>query len=359
MRLFSGALVALALITSVAANASHFRGGAVNAEVDANGLLTISQTSFWRKGTANSAYTFSSSLGNIATSGSTDTSDARFDVSMTSGSITLPGAGLYTYNYNSCCRVSGGHNFSSGSFDMQGAIFWDGSTATSPILFDFSSISNEIIVGQDYNQNLNAVGTGLTYDQALNIGINAQPPGFTIDPATGQMFIAAADTAGMSNSSADVGADYAFSGNIFGANGTFTQFDWVFDVVTQASNLAPNLNDIVINGLVGDTFNGVMTGVDPEGNALTWFIQSLIGIGINMTNFSFDPLTQAFSFNSSGLSAGTYIANIGANDGALNGFGAITFNLSNRPSTGIPEPSVLALLVVAFGMLRFSRAKKA
>lgn len=336
----------VALVSGLA-HASHFRGGAANASVDESGLLTISQTSFWRKGTASLGYAFSSNAGNVITSGAIDTSDSRFDVSRSNGSIQLSGAGLYTYSYNTCCRVSGGVNFTSGNFDIEGAVYWDGVSANAPILFDFASISNEVVVGSEYEQNFNAVGVGLTYDQELNVGINSQTPGFTVDPLTGQMHISATDTAALTENNS-LGADYAFSGNIKAADGSFTQFDWVFDVVTVASNLAPNIVDVVVNGLVGDTLSGVLSGFDPEANALSWFTQSLIGTGINLTNFTFDEVTQAFSFDTTGLTAGQYIANIGASDGALNGFGAITFNVNNiPPSTSVPEPSTILLFGLA------------
>ncbi|GAA5141497.1 PEP-CTERM sorting domain-containing protein [Thalassotalea piscium] len=347
----------IALASSVA-NASHFRGGAANASVDANGLLTISQTSFWRKGTADSSYTYSSSAGNIYTNGTINTSDARFDVATTTGTLQLPGAGLYTYNYTSCCRVGGGINFAENDFDVEGAIYWDGSTANAPILFDFASVSNEVVAGTDYNQNLNAVGVGLTYDQALNTFINTQPPGFTVDPVTGAMHIPAASTSTYGQNTSNDGADYAFSGNIKAADGSFTQFDWVFDVVTSASNLAPNIVDMVIDGLVGDTLSGTLVGADPEGNTLNWFVQSLIGAGINMSNFTFDTLTQAFSFDTTGLNVGQYIANIGASDGALNGFGSITFNLTNAPTTSVPEPSTILLFGLATALLMRTRKAK-
>lgn len=349
--------------TASLANASHFRGGAINASVDANGLVTLNQTSFWRNGQAND---FGGGILNqISWSGgavgsiqnhttAVNTSDTRFDVGTGSAQFQLPGAGLYSYSYSSCCRVSGGINFTS-DYDVEGAIFWDGSSANAPILFDFASISNEVVAGSDYDQNLNAVGVGLTYDQLLNVDINSQPPGFTVDTATGQMHIPAASTATYGQNASNDGADYAFSGNIKATDGSFTQFDWVFDVVTAASNLAPNLTDIVINGLVGSTLTGTMTGADPEGNALTWFVQSLLGAGMNLTNFAFNAATQEFSFDTSGLSAGQYIANIGANDGALNGFGSITFNLS---TSSIPEPSALLLFGLAAGLLVRTRKSK-
>ena len=356
----------VAVATSFA-NASHFRGGAINASVDANGLVTLSQTSFWANndgndfgaGVINQVNWSGGAVGpRINHANSVNTSDSRFDVGTGSAQFQLPGAGLYSYSYDSCCRVSGGHNFS-GNFELTGAIFWDGQTANAPILFDFASVSNEVVSGADYDQNLNAVGVGLTYDQVLNVGIAGQPPGFTVDPMTGAMHIPGASTGTYNQNANNDGADYAFSGNIKATDGSFVEFDWVFDVVTAASNLAPNINDIVINGLVGDTFNGVMTGADPEGNMLTWFQQSLIGAGINAANFTFNALTQAFSFNTTGLNVGQYIANIGASDGALNGFGSITFNLTNptTPPTGIPEPSAFLLFLLAGGLL--FRAKKA
>ena len=352
-----------AMLTTAFTNASHFRGGAINASVDASGVLTLTQTSFWRKAFPEGNLTIRvaggtlASTQNVSTSGSIDQTDARFAVSTSSGTFQLPGAGLYTFNYSSCCRVGGGVNFDQDDFDMQGAIRWDGNNANAPILFDFASISNEVVAGADYDQNLNAVGIDLAYDQALNIEINSQPPGFTIDPTTGQMNIPAASTATYGqNTSNNDGADYAFSGNIKAGDDSFTQFDWVFDVVTTATNLAPNLMDMTVNGLIGDILTGTMTGFDPEGNTLTWFIQSVLGF--DLSRFTFDPNTQEFSLDTTGMTAGQYVANIGANDGALNGFGAITFNLANPTGAKIPEPSVVVLLLIAGGLLFRVRTAK-
>ena len=215
--------------------------------------------------------------------------------------------------------------------------------------------------GLDYNQNLNAVGTALTYDQNLNLNITSQPPGFTVNPSTGLMEIAGADTQNYTENPYNAGADYAFSGNIKAADGSFVQYDWVLDLVTAASNLAPNLTDMVINGLIGDTLTGTMVGFDPEGNGLTWFLQSLVGAGMDATNFTFNAVTQAFSFDTTGFSVGSYVANIGASDGALNGFGAITFNLANKPpkdgSSSVPEPSAIMLMLIAGLALRFNSKK--
>ncbi len=113
----------------------------------------------------------------------------------------------------------------------------------------------------------------------------------------------------------------------------------------------------VFNGLVGGTFNGTITGSDDVG-IVSWFLQSLVGAGIDATNFTFDTLTQAFSFDSSGLTAGTYIANIGASDGALNGFGSITFNLRDGSTGQIPEPSAILLFGLAAGLLVRTRKAK-
>ena len=76
-------LICLTLVASVA-NASHFRGGAANASVDANGLLTLNQTSFWRKGASYDQKRFyitgANTNNSIVTGDTANTSDARFDV---------------------------------------------------------------------------------------------------------------------------------------------------------------------------------------------------------------------------------------------------------------------------------------
>ncbi len=102
-------LLACLTLATTLANASHFRGGAVNASVNSTGLVTLAQTSFWANNDGND-FGFgvlnqvswsggSGPVGGISNhSNSIDTSDARFDVGSGSAQFQLPGAGVYTYN---------------------------------------------------------------------------------------------------------------------------------------------------------------------------------------------------------------------------------------------------------------------
>ncbi len=342
------------------AEASHYRGGTLVGSIT-NNVLTVQATTFWRP-----TFVDSVSLGGgfTQTATSQDTSDSRYTVTNQTFTRTLnPGfAQTIDFGYRSCCRVSGVPNTSS-SFGLNSRIVWDGSSNTAPILFDFSSIQPEVLRGANYSDNLGATsgdGLSLSYSSVLTTGMTSQAPGLVIDSNTGQLTIPASDTANYTdNTTGNIGADVAFAGRINASNGSYVTFDWMFDGVGTLSNRAPNVNDVVINALVGNTVQHTMTGSDPDGDPLTWSISSFFGPGgASLADVSFNPMTQLFTFNSSGFVPGTYIANIKASDGSLTDTGTITINLSNPPTgNNVPEPSVLLMLMMGLFGVGFYRKK--
>ena len=236
--------IAMALLGTTA-QASHFRGAAMVSSVSATGLLTMNATSFWRPsgasvitegGGVSTSQGFMSQVGLSVN----DTSDTRFTKVSQTFTLQLTTAGLTTLSTSSCCRVGGIANASEASWTMNSAIFWNGTTANTPILFNFSNVQPEVLRGVAYSGNLGAVsgsGLTLTYDQVLNQNINSQPLGFSVNSTTGALTIDAASTlAGYSdNPSGNIGADRAFSGNIKASDGSFVEFDWLFDGVNSLS----------------------------------------------------------------------------------------------------------------------------
>lgn len=316
---------------------SHFRGAAMVPQVDATGLLTVTSTSFWRNGAANSLSPAVSgpniNTGMTFVSSVDDTSDSRFTKRVNVHTAQLPNAGLFQIDDGSCCRVSGIINAGEDDWDMTSKINWNGISVTKPITFDFSAVQSEVVRGENYVGNLSAIpksGVTLTYNQALNTSINSQPPGFVINPTTGALFIPAADTTTYGDNGNNVGADYAFSGNIFASDGSQIEFDWLFDAVAVASNRTPTVNDSVINSAVGNTINKTVTGTDPDGDTLTWTFISLSGPNGATPPIAptFNPATQKFVWNSTGAAPGTWLALVRAADpGGRTDIGTITINL--------------------------------
>jgi len=361
------AAMAVAMVGT--AEASHFRGASLVPSVDANGLMTVTSTSFWRPTSVSSISVSGMSQQSIIT----DTADSRFTRVVQVYTRQLSSAGTFDISGRSCCRVTGIRNSVGGSsvgWQMNSRIVWDGSTANTPISFDFATVQPNVQRGNTYMQNLNAVGgpgITLTYDNNLNTnggGNFTQTPGFTIDTNTGLMTIPAADTAGLTDNTSNDGADYLFSGNIKASDGSFVEYDWLWDAVNSTGqNAPPTVNDIIVNALVGDTISEIMTAIDPDGDPLTWDFLSFLGGGANSPTF--DSLTQLFEWDSTGSAVGQYIANIRANDGSFTDVGTVTINLTtgtkpppptNPPPTNVPEPGILALL--SMGLLGMAGARR-
>lgn len=362
----AGAAIAIAMASP--AQASHFRGAALVPSVNASGMLTINAKSFWRitsPGYVNSVQISGgvlTSTGNITGASRTldTTSDIRRAEANETFSYQLPGAGLYTLDWGSCCWVGGIDNANESSFSTQSKIYWDGSTANSPIIFDLENIQQEVVNNTPYSDNLDVIGNVSYDDTYVSQSMTRQAAGFSID-STGQINIPSPN---FPDNTRNIGADQAFSGRITASDDSMVEFVWLFDSVSQQSNnLAPTVVDTVVNALVGDAVSGTLNITDPDGDPLS---ASLVAfqdsLGNLLSGFNFDPSTFNFSWNTAGLAAGTYYATFQGSDGSLTDRGIYTFNLSTSQSQGPsnsvsePAPALLAGLG-ALAMLGIRRRK--
>jgi len=356
-------LIALPILASLHnAQASHFRGAAMVPEINGSGLLTVTIQSFWDPASIDTplpSVTGPSSGSMSLISTVDDLSDPRFAFRTTVHQRQLTGgAGTYNIDWDSCCRVSSGgvSNWSSSNWGMDAAIVWNGTTATKPIAFNFASIQPEVNRDAVFSQtqNLSSVSPDaltLSYNQNLNISLTAQAPGFTINPSTGQMTIVpgVGGAANYADNPLESGADAAFSGNILASNGSFVEFDWMFDGVDQgAENLAPTVQDASDSGVVGDYFTHTFTATDPNlpGDVLTWHNLLIAFLGPSAPIApTWNSSTQLFEWDSTGASAGTYIAQVRVADlGGLTDVGSFTIDLTE--ANLVPEPSTWAFAVL-------------
>jgi hypothetical protein len=388
---------ALGLGVASQAEASHGRGAAIVPSVDASGLLTVDMVGFWRQSTT-SVCSFPHDCISATVTGPTggvigfvgggttrndsatlDLSDSRrAEVRQTDTLQLSGGSGLYTIEFSSAAWVSGVEGLNSGLYGVRSTIFWDGSTANAPILFDLENIQQEVVRGQAYSDNLNATsGNGGTLSYSTTApsgltGVGSNPDTYAID-ATGTISIAAGVEASdtgtwdIDDNTSNPGADHAFEGQIANSDGSSVEFYWVFDGVEDdgTNNLAPQVDDIVVSVVAGTTLNQTIEAVDPNtGDTLTLELISFNGSGGSfpggLTGAS--PLSGTFSFDSTGATVGdTFQAIFEASDGSLTDRGSLTINvIAGGGPSEVPLPAAAWLLggaVVGLGALRRRRRK--
>ncbi|MEO9514587.1 MAG: VPLPA-CTERM sorting domain-containing protein [Paracoccaceae bacterium] len=399
---FTGSALALALAASLGAvsqaEATHGRGAAIVPSVDANGTLTVDMVGFWRQDpndpvcsfphdcitatVTGPGGTFAGSIGGNAAANSggatLDLNDSRRAEVRQIDTLQLnQGAGLYTIEWGSGNWVPGVEGLANNNYGTTSTIFWDGSTANAPILFDLENIQQEVVRGQGYSDNLDATsgnGLGLTYASSTpgtRTGVAEGPDTFAID-ALGNVTIDAGDEiAGTGTyditdniSSTAPSADHAFEGSITNADGSSVEFYWVFDGVDTGgpTNTAPNLDDLVVNVILGQTLNQTIEATDPNtGDTLTLDLLSFTGSGetfpAGLSGSS--PLSGLFSWDSTGSTVGDSFLAIfeTRDDGGLTDRGSLRINVIADPggTPAVPLPAGLVLFgtgLAGFGVLK-------
>lgn len=376
----------LTLLATSSAYASHGRGAAIVPSVSASGLLTLDMKSFWRQQPGQSVCSFphdciSNSGLSITGPGSVtatsvgapaqDLTDTRYTRVTETNTYQLGGAGLYTIEWGSCCWISTVPKVSDQNYGTRSTIYWDGQTASTPILFNLENVQIEVERGEAYKDNLDVIGgSGLTITYGnttsgrTSVGAANQATGYSID-SDGFINITAAGTSTYTDR--PDGGDQAFDGKISATNGAGTEvasveFYWIFDGVEDAPNVnrAPTVSDLVVNAIVGDTIDQIVTASDPDGDTVTLSFVDFLGPDGVMPTATFNTATGQFIWQSAGFATGTYIATIRGSDGLLTDNGTITINLTddNNPAP-VPLPASALLLGAGIaGLAGYSRRKR-
>jgi hypothetical protein len=362
-------LVVAALSAPV--SASHFRGAAMVPTVSSSGLLTVTATSFWRQGAHDALSPSVAGIGFMSQSSLVrDSSDPRFDRVTQVFTIQLAASGTYNISSTSCCRVATGGlgNWLESDFTMNSAIVWNGSTASNPIAFNFGSVQSEVSRLGAYSDNLDATspdGLTLSYNQNLNQNITSQVPGFVVDPSTGGLSIPAANTPSIVDhaQAQNIGADAAFSGNIIASDGSFVEFDWMFDGVDAAVNNAPDVSDGVLADVVGTVFNFLFAITDPgDTTSFDPGLFAILGPSPVLAPI-FDHLTGLLTWDSAGSAPGQYIFQVrGRDSGNLTDVGSVNITVQQSNNV-VPEPGSLLvhgglILSTVLGSLGWKKVKK-
>ncbi|MEO9895722.1 MAG: VPLPA-CTERM sorting domain-containing protein [Paracoccaceae bacterium] len=405
---FSGATLALTLAASLGvvsqADASHGRGAAIVPSVDANGVLTVDMVGFWRQqGTAVCSFPHdcisatvtgpNGGVGSVGGSGvqnsggaTVDLNDSRRAEVRQIDTLQLDqGAGLYTIQWGSSAWVPGVEGLTGSNYGTTSTIFWDGQTANAPILFDLENIQQEVVRGQTYSDNLDATsgnGLGLTYANSTpgtRTGVAEGPDTYAIDAFGNVTIDAGNEIAGTGTYDINdnpqpsaPSADHAFEGSITNADGSSVEFYWVFDGVETGgpNNTAPNLDDLVVNVILGQTLNQTIEATDPNtGDTLTLDLLSFTGAGetfpAGLSGNS--PLSGLFSWDSTGSTVGdTFLAIFETRDnGGLTDRGSLRINVIADPggpgTPAVPLPAGLVLFgtgLAGFGALKVRKNRK-
>ncbi|MEP3844766.1 MAG: VPLPA-CTERM sorting domain-containing protein [Paracoccaceae bacterium] len=396
---FTGSALALALAASLGAvsqaEASHGRGAAIVPSVDANGTLTVDMVGFWRQDPSDPVCSFphdcisatvtgpGGTVGTIGGNAASNSGGATLDLNDSRRAEVrqidtlqlTQGAGLYEISWTGCCWVSGVEGLDDSSYGTTSTIFWDGSTANAPILFDLENIQQEVVLGQNYSDNLDATsgnGLGLTYASTTasgETGVAEGPDTFAID-AFGNVTIDAGNEAAgtgtydITDNGSEPGADHAFEGTVTNADGSSVEFYWVFDGVETGgpNNTAPNLDDLVVNVILGQTLNQTIEATDPNtGDTLTLDLLSFTGSGESFPAglSGSSPLSGLFSWDSTGSLVGDSFLAIfeTRDDNGLTDRGSLRINVIADPggTPAVPLPAGLVLFgtgLAGFGVLK-------
>jgi uncharacterized protein DUF6519 len=221
----------------------NYRGGYMVPRVE-NGDLRVAVTSFWRKTKAAMPVLLAVIDGGppqLMVPSQTDpdlVTDQRYDRRTSTHSLTLPAGRPLTIDirWEDFNRISHVANARLGGFALASRIVWDGRPegTRQPIALDSPDMNPRVVRGSAFRASLNAgspLGLHLSFDQKLAQNITRPAPGFTVDAGSGLMTIDAGSTPQYRDNPVNPGGDVAFSGNVLAADGSFVQFDGLFDGV--------------------------------------------------------------------------------------------------------------------------------
>jgi hypothetical protein len=220
-----------------------FRGGHMVPVID-DSRLTVTVVSLWRKTKATMPVLFASVDGGppqfmTAQLAQPDVvADPRFDVRVSSHALMLTPGRSQTIDirWEGPHRISHVPNVNLGGFVLNSRIMWKGAPAgvTHPIALDLRELNVNVVRGQAYRAKLAASSPSqlrLAFDLELVENIKRLPPGLKIDADAGLMVIDEASTKKYADNPHQPGGDMAFCGTVRASDGSFVQFEGMFDGV--------------------------------------------------------------------------------------------------------------------------------
>ncbi len=299
------ALLVMAMLFSFNLYASHYKGGQITYQTLGGGSYKVTVKSYWRStqpGSVTPMYSGSPVLNtNLSTVSLTPLPDGVTVEKVEQQIVTWNQPGLYTISWTSCCRISGGANFTAGDMGLFAAVNYDpANSSSSPQFYDLPVFNYAANVPLSFGFN-NSDPEGHVQEYTLNTPYGCANNPYTNMVATG---FAVANNGIVSWPNPQPGiwlVNVKLEEKINGVlTGAYVYRDFMLNIVAT-TNHAPLLPAIAAQTVLeGTPLQFTVNASDPDGNFVmlqasglpmsmgATFVQNTTGSAVNGT-FSWTP----------------------------------------------------------------------